>query len=202
MVKRSYCTTREAAKILGISVRTAQLWCESGLLEAWKTQGGHRRISRNSVERLLADADLSALQKSEPLVRLDQNQLRILVVEDDPLQLQIYQEVLAKWPQKPIVSTAANGFEGLVRLGQSHYHLMITDLMMPGMDGFEMLRTLITLPEFGSMKVVVVTAADDQEIERHRLHLPQSIPILKKPVNFMLLLDIALPLTLTPDLAA
>ncbi len=202
MVKRSYCTTREAAKILGISVRTAQLWCESSLLEAWKTQGGHRRISRNSVERLLADADLSALQKSEPLVRLDQNQLRILVVEDDPLQLQIYQEVLAKWPQKPIISTAANGFEGLVRLGQSHYHLMITDLMMPGMDGFEMLRTLITLPEFGSMKVVVVTAADDQEIERHRLHLPQSIPILKKPVNFMLLLDIAQKLTVPPDLAA
>ena len=49
----AYCTTREAAEMLGVSLTTAQLWVESGLLDAWKTEGGHRRIHRTSVQRLL-----------------------------------------------------------------------------------------------------------------------------------------------------
>jgi excisionase family DNA binding protein len=53
-IERSFCTTREAAEMLGVSLRTAQLWSESGLLDAWKTGGGHRRISRQSIERLLS----------------------------------------------------------------------------------------------------------------------------------------------------
>lgn len=45
-------STREASEILGVSLRTVQLWVDSGILEAWKTAGGHRRISRASVEAL------------------------------------------------------------------------------------------------------------------------------------------------------
>ena len=47
-----YCTTREAAKILGTSLRTIQLWVESGILQAWKTPGGHRRVTRESMQQL------------------------------------------------------------------------------------------------------------------------------------------------------
>lgn len=46
------CSTREAAQILGVSLRTVQLWVDSGILLAWKTVGGHRRITLESVERL------------------------------------------------------------------------------------------------------------------------------------------------------
>ncbi|QEP43277.1 response regulator [Ectothiorhodospiraceae bacterium BW-2] len=191
MVKRSYCTTREAAQLLGISVRTAQLWCESGLLEAWKTQGGHRRISRHSVERLLADADLTLLQQpQERHLSQRENQLQILVVEDDVILLKIYQDVLSNWPFAPLVSTASNGFEGLVRLGQTSFDLMITDLMMPGMDGFEMLQTLAKLPEFDNMKVIVVSGAEEGEISQLRQTLPDT-HILRKPVNFEQLRGIA-----------
>ncbi len=53
VIAKSFCTTREAATLLGVSVGTVQLWVESGLLRAWKTAGGHRRVMRDSVERLL-----------------------------------------------------------------------------------------------------------------------------------------------------
>lgn len=46
-----YCTTAEAARSLGVSIRTIQLWVDSGVLTAWKTVGGHRRILLDSVER-------------------------------------------------------------------------------------------------------------------------------------------------------
>jgi excisionase family DNA binding protein len=46
-------TTRAAARLLGVAVSTAQIWIESGALEAWKTPGGHRRLRLSSVTRLL-----------------------------------------------------------------------------------------------------------------------------------------------------
>jgi excisionase family DNA binding protein len=46
-------TTAEAAQLLGISTRTAQLWVESGQLPSWKTPGGHRRIPREAVLHLI-----------------------------------------------------------------------------------------------------------------------------------------------------
>jgi excisionase family DNA binding protein len=44
------CSTREAADRLGVSLRTVQLWSEAGLLRAWKTPGGHRRILTDSID--------------------------------------------------------------------------------------------------------------------------------------------------------
>jgi len=51
------CTTRQAAEALGVALRTAQLWTESGRLRAWKTEGGHRRILVESVRELLNARD-------------------------------------------------------------------------------------------------------------------------------------------------
>jgi excisionase family DNA binding protein len=48
-------TTRDAARLLGISVSTAQKWIESGALESWKTPGGHRRMRRSAVLALLEE---------------------------------------------------------------------------------------------------------------------------------------------------
>lgn len=47
-----YCSTTEAALSLGVSTRTIQLWVDSGVLAAWKTAGGHRRVLIESVEKL------------------------------------------------------------------------------------------------------------------------------------------------------
>ena len=52
-----FYSTAEAAKLLGVSHRTIQLWVEAGTLQAWKTAGGHRRIASGSVERLLLCSD-------------------------------------------------------------------------------------------------------------------------------------------------
>jgi len=52
-----FISTTEAASMLGISLRSVQYWVEKGKLDAWKTAGGHRRIVRKSVEKLMAEQD-------------------------------------------------------------------------------------------------------------------------------------------------
>lgn len=60
-------TTREAARLLGIAVSTAQQWIEHGLLPAWKTPGGHRRVRLSAVSTLLRErAGLAPLAPALP----------------------------------------------------------------------------------------------------------------------------------------
>ncbi|MGD9786945.1 MAG: helix-turn-helix domain-containing protein [Sulfuricellaceae bacterium] len=54
MDERFFCSTTEAARILGVSIRTVQAWVDKGALTAWKTVGGHRRVLLESVNRLKA----------------------------------------------------------------------------------------------------------------------------------------------------
>lgn len=51
-------TSREAAKILGVSITTAQMWMESGMLASWKTPGGHRRTRLSSVMTLIGHQEV------------------------------------------------------------------------------------------------------------------------------------------------
>ncbi len=186
-ILKVFCTTREAAEVLGVSLRTVQLWSEAGLLEVWKTTGGHRRISRDSVERLLARRPSLPEVDAAPV---EDPSLRILVVEDDPAVLQVCERQMARWPMKPRVATAQNGYEALVRVGLMKPDLLVTDLYMPEMDGFQMLQQLRKMSELADVTIVVVTGLDAAEIEA-RGGVPFGIPILPKPIPFDRLRDIA-----------
>jgi len=176
-------TTREAGETLGVAVRTIQLWVEAGVLPAWRTAGGHRRISRSAVEKLMAELqhDLSAGQ--EPVEDLLPG-IRMLLVEDDALLLRLFKGVVATWNFPVDLVTATNGFEGLVRIGEMRPDVVISDLLMPGMDGFEMLRALKKSGSgFASLKLMVVSALSAEEIAE-RGGLPDGVSCFQKPVNF------------------
>lgn len=186
---REFCTTREAADQLGVSLRTVQLWVDSGVLEAWKTDGGHRRISVTSVERLLrAEAPQPASQAAVPEIPsasqpLAGSRLRILVVEDDNTLLKLYRLHIAGWNLPVDVTTAANGYDALVLIGREQPDLMIADLSMPGIDGFQMVRTLTASSFREGMEIAVVTGMEPEDIAAHG-GLPPAVRIFQKPVPF------------------
>lgn len=185
----NYCTTREAATMLGISLRTAQLWVESGILDAWKTEGGHRRIARSSIEKLLVDDwHKNNVGPAEP--EAGDSGFTIVVAEDDPALLRLYTMNLSLWPLKPRVLACNDGFQALVILGKEKPDMLVLDLHMPGIDGFHMLRALQTIPEMADITIVVVTGLDDVQIQA-QAGVPANIPVLAKPVPFAELKRIA-----------
>lgn len=167
------CSTREAAELLGISVRTAQLWVEDGRLRAWKTPGGHRRILRRSVEDML---------QSRRRELNDFGEFDILVVEDERIQRFLLEKKLAEVAPGIGVRSAANGYEGLIRIGERQPNLLVTDLMMPGIDGFRMLDTLTSSPLANPMHIIVTTALTADEI-RERGGLPAGVAVFHKPLQ-------------------
>ncbi len=198
VIERSFCTTREAATLLGVSVGTAQLWVESGILQAWKTAGGHRRINRESVERLLHKSGSHAIAQVPtelpPAAKANgPDRLRVLVVEDDPNLLRLYQSQMARWPFHPDVMAISNAIAALIMIGRRAPDLLVTDLHMPGLDGFGMLRVLRNDPAIAKTRIVVVSGLDAGEIDR-RGGLPDGVEVLPKPIPFRRLQDIALAL--------
>ena len=167
------CTTREAAALLGVSVRTAQLWVEDGRLLAWKTPGGHRRILRRSVEDML-DLRQRAI--------VDRGIFDILIVEDEPVQRVLVERLLADVGDDVATRSVCNGYEGLIAIGKKQPNLLITDLMMPGIDGFRMLEALTHSTLASPMHIIVVTSLGIEEI-RGRGGLPAGVALLHKPIQ-------------------
>src|SRR5215470_17589614 len=104
-----FLSTREAAKLLDVSVKTAQLWAESGILQAWKTPGGHRRITRESIDALVAQRT-SVLKTDATSTSLRVRLHNLLVVEDDPRTRRLYEMTLEHWGLPMQVTLAKDGF--------------------------------------------------------------------------------------------
>jgi excisionase family DNA binding protein len=174
---RDVCSTREAADRLGVSLRTVQLWSEAGLLRAWKTPGGHRRILTASVDELL--------QRREGVTgrQAPRGLYEVLVVEDQADFRQLFELHLRSWGLPIQLTSAPSGFEALLQMGASRPDLLITDLRMPGIDGFEMLRALKASGALGELEIIVVTALTPHTISE-RGGLPDGVTVLYKPLQF------------------
>lgn len=175
LTENAYVSTREAADILSISLRSAQLWVENGVLTAWKTPGGHRRITVSSIKRVLEERERHAqLTVSDP-------KLRVLIVEDDPDVARFLYLAIEQCHPGTEIHVASDGFEGLILVGRVYPDILMTDLNMPGMDGFRMIRAMGS-GESAPALVVAVTALSPPDIS-DRGGLSPDIKVLQKPIS-------------------
>src|SRR4029453_7194733 len=86
---------------------------------------------------------------------------KILSLDDEHDILEIYQEILARLPSQPEIHTADNGARALALLESEAFSLLLVDLRMPTMDGFQVLA--IVRRKFPTLRVVVMTAASDEQ---------------------------------------
>jgi DNA-binding response OmpR family regulator len=92
---------------------------------------------------------------------------RVVVVDDDPRLLQIVAMYLSI--EGYDVATARNGEEGLTEVSSKRPHLVILDVMMPGMDGLEACRRIRGNPETATVPIVMFSAlSGDEDVERAR----------------------------------
>jgi excisionase family DNA binding protein len=172
-----YCGTTYAAKLLGLSVGTIQTLVEKNELQAWKTQGGHRRISMPSIREYQRKHNMLTVL-SEPR---DQR-LRVLLVEDDAVTREMLRGYCNR-SNMPVDCTAmSSGLEALIDIASIKPDILITDLDMPGVDGFELLRTLRQNPQFNRMTTLVLSALTSEVIES-RGGLPEGCIFMAKPIN-------------------
>jgi excisionase family DNA binding protein len=177
--QRAFYSTQEAADVLGVSRTTVQQMVELGQLRAWKTAGGHRRIDPASVHHLIHSSQPAP---ATPLITSDVR-YRILAAEDDPHARRLYEMQVEEW-QLPIeMRTVGNGVDALVHIARWVPNLLILDLVMPGLDGYEVARRLKQNPDFADLDILIGTGADLGDDERLR-RLPRGVALMRKPMQF------------------
>jgi len=172
-----YCGTTYAAKLLGLSVGTIQTLVEKNELQAWKTQGGHRRISMPSIREYQRKHNMLMTP-----VDSREGRLKVLLVEDDAVTRDMLRDFCNRC-EMPVDCTAmSSGLEALIDIASIQPDVLIADLNMPGVDGFELLRTLRQMPQFLRMTSLVISALTPEEIAA-RGGLPEGTIFMAKPIN-------------------
>lgn len=171
------CTTSEAARLLGVSNTTVQIMVQRGELLAWRTRGGHRRVSLESIRALKARRVASVAARPEGGL------LTVLVVEDDPALARLYRERFESWQLPLRILSAVDGMDALLSIERHRPDVLITDLHMRPMGGVEFLHRLRSHSEFNAMTVIVVTGLSDEEVAAEG-GVPKGVVLYRKPVPF------------------
>src|SRR5919201_3132626 len=148
-------TLGQAAKYLGVAQSTIRKWTDSGRVPAFKTPGGHRRYRRRDLDAFLEHSG----QASEPTGPL------VLIVDDDEGNRAFVRASLEL--EGYAVQEAADAEEGLALLEERLPDLILLDVMMPQMDGWEMLRRVQEQHGVGSIPVIMFSGKVDEEAAEH-----------------------------------
>ncbi len=85
---------------------------------------------------------------------------RILVVDDSPTEVHVLQTMLEKHGHEVMVATS--GEEGIEVARQNNPDMVLMDVVMPGMNGFQATRQLAKLPQTANIPVIIVTTKDQE----------------------------------------
>ncbi len=169
-----FLTIPEAAKICAVNRSTLWRWIKSGKLQASVTVGKHHRILKEDLEAFLIDNGMYLLAKKQ----FPRN--KILIVDDNPLILKAFSKTFSLANYE--VETAKDGFETGAKVMQFKPCLIILDLIMPGMDGFEVCEYLKNDPTTSHIKIVALTGYDTEE-NRERIIAAGAEAYFTKPVD-------------------
>ncbi len=165
----------QAAKYCAIGRVTLWKCVKSGELKASLTPGGHYRILKKDLEAFARKKGMYPLASYHP-----PQKNKILIVDDDRDIREMLTRILRF--HKYETETASDGFETGAKVVGFKPDLIILDLFMPGMDGFEVCKKLKEDPGSADIKILIYTA-DESDENRERIMALGADGYLVKPVD-------------------
>ncbi len=159
----SVFTVHQVSELLQVSPQTIVNWIEAGKLEAYRTPGGHRRIKRSDLEDFTRKHNMPVFEGSSEKKEEGRKMKKILVVDDDQVIVETITAGLEEDPHEYEVIYASDGFEAGIQVSHFKPDLLILDIMMPDIDGYEVCRKLKSSEETGHIKIIVLSGYLDEE---------------------------------------
>lgn len=154
--EKDYLTPAEVARLLMVSPVTVRQWAQKGILRSKATLGGHRRFTLPEVQEFARSRGLQLANETR-------ESIRILIVDDDIQVSKMLSELLDILPYVIETLTAIDGFDAGSKVHSFHPEIVLMDLMMPGMNGFETCRRLKQDPATKGIRVIAMTGYPSQE---------------------------------------
>ncbi|TKJ31830.1 MAG: response regulator [Chloroflexi bacterium B3_Chlor] len=190
MKRERFLTTGDIANYCEVTSAAVLRWIDSGKLPVFTTPGGHYRVLRTDFRDFLMRHGMFI---DDGFFGKGQGRKRILIVDDEPAVVAFIEGALRLEGDYEL-ATAYDGFEAGHQLAIFKPDLLVLDIMLPGMDGFEICRRLKTDPAMSHVKVLAVTGfATEENIEKilgygadDFLAKPLKLEDLKKKVHELL----------------
>lgn len=169
-------STFEAGRVCGVVHTTVINWVNKGLLKAHTTPGGHRRIALQDL--------VEFMQRFEMPIPPDLagRRRRILIVEDDAMVQRMLRRALAALEDDVEVDACAGGLEALMKIGKEAPDLLVLDIRIPQVNGFEVLKLLRGSEQTKPIRIIVVTG-EALSRENEAGVREQADELLRKPID-------------------
>src|SRR3990172_2744849 len=156
----NYLTTGHVAKACEVSLVTVKKWIRLGKLRAFRTPGRHYRVTLEEFQRFRIGHGFPAEHEAPP---------GVLVVDDEPEMVALVSDALRGMQPPPKLEAAFDGYEGILKVGTFRPHLLVLDLRMAGLDGFEVCRRIKAAPATGGTKILAITAYPEDAAKERAL---------------------------------
>ncbi len=151
-------TVYQASQYCSVSPKTVSNWIDEGHIKAFRTVGGHRRIRKEDLDAFLRRQGIPIPNEFQ-----DGDRKKILVVDDDKLIVETIVNSLEDEPHNYEIISASDGFEAGLQVRRFRPDLMILDIMMPDIDGYEVCKKVKQDPSTCACKIIVLSAYMDEE---------------------------------------
>jgi len=182
----TYFTTFQVARMLGVSPPTVVNWVNGGLLQAHRTPGGHRRIKEDDIADFARRNSYPLPEEVAPRPDRAPAAMKVLIVDDEPDFCSMVRDYLQLRGGFE-VEVANSGFAAGLTVARFRPAVILMDILIPDMDGFEVVRMLRQDPEMQGVPVIACTAHRDPVIEE-RVRREGFNGFLQKPVKLDTLL--------------
>jgi excisionase family DNA binding protein len=189
------------AKLCNVSRTTVYRWIVNGHLKAYSLPSGHFRVRQEDLDEFRASfriPDEVLTEREEQVRRITvghellaaagpidaEHPMRVLIADDHEDMVLVLRKVVERYLPDAEIFESVNGVDTCVSVGTVKPHLLLLDIMMPGMDGFAVLQELLRRPELAQSKVVIVSAYEpfDRVREIGALN-PQVAASVPKPIS-------------------
>lgn len=152
---RDVLSTKEAAEICKVALSTIVYWFDKGLIEGYRTPGGHRRIFRSDLEKFMRDHQMPIRH------RLDDGHVRILVISTSESLVDAIRGEVTGANGRVEWHAARSAFQAGLLVGTLRPEIVVLDLAVRGLDGAAVVDSLRGDPATRDAYLVVIGSAEE-----------------------------------------
>ncbi|EPX60553.1 MULTISPECIES: response regulator [Cystobacter] len=176
-------TTHDISRLLQVDPSTVSKWIDRGILMAFRTPGGHRRVRSADLRTFLITHQMPVPEE------LGSSTVRLLVVDDERQVLDAIKRAFKPYANQVELQTTTSGVEALLLVSEQKPHGMLIDLNMPDIDGIEVCRRIRARKQMEGVRLITMTSAHSPEVVEQSKQAG-AVACLPKPLDVQQVLDL------------
>jgi len=179
----------EVAKLCGVVNQTAINWIKNNHLKAFNTPGGQFRVYPEDLMEFMRSRNIQVPVEVRIACgeRVSVSDSLIIVDDDRGLNSVVAKFISKKLPSLPVYQ-AFDGFEAGSLMSEKQPSILLLDLNLPGIDGFDLCRKINESERFGKPAIIIITALENEEVEAKVKELGVK-SFMKKPLDLVKIVE-------------